>query len=332
MAANNSVKGSQSLERGEQQGKGFLSSAGRLIARNGLIVGFILIVIILSILEPQSFPKLSNIVNIVRQVSINGILAVGETFVILLGGIDLSVGSGVALSGVMAAGLQEYGAIVVFLVPIFTLCLAGFVNGMVITRFKVPPFVITLGMMTILRGFTFLLTGGKSIYNLPKWFKVVGQGDAFGVPVPIIVLVLVIVLGYIVLQQTRFGRYVYAIGGNEEGARLSGVRTKTITLWCYVICGGCAGLAGVVLASRLNAGEPVAGTGYELDAIAAVVIGGTSLAGGQGSVIGTLIGALVIGVINNGLNLLNVHSYWQMVAKGLIIVLAVIIDQLKTQR
>lgn len=331
MAANNSVKNSQPAERGEQGSKSSLNAAGRLIARNGLIVGFIAIVIVLSLASP-AFMKFSNIVNIVRQVSINGILAVGETFVILLGGIDLSVGSGVALSGVLAAGLQEQGVIAVFLIPILVLCFAGFVNGMVITRFKVPAFVITLGMMTILRGVTFLLTGGKSIYNLPKWFKVVGQGDVAGVPVPIIVLVLVILVAYIVLQHTRFGRYVYAIGGNEEGARLSGVRTKTITLWSYVICGGCAGLAGVVLASRLNAGEPVAGTGYELDAIAAVVIGGTSLAGGQGSVIGTLIGALVIGVINNGLNLLNVHSYWQLVAKGIIIVLAVIIDQMKTQR
>jgi ribose/xylose/arabinose/galactoside ABC-type transport system permease subunit len=336
MSVDNSVKKSPAMASGTANSSSLARQVGTYLGRNGLIVGFILIVIILSVSSP-AFMKLSNLINIIRQVSVNGILAVGETFVILLGGIDLSVGSGVALAGVLAAGLQRYGlptSIVmpaVFVIPVLVLSVAGFLNGWVITRFRVPAFVITLGMMTILRGFTFLYTDGKSIYNLPNWFRWMGQGDVHGIPVPILILVLVAIFGYIVLHHTRFGRYVYAIGGNEEGARLSGVRTKTITLWSYVICSACAGLAGVVLASRLNAGEPVAGSGYELDAIAAVVIGGTSLAGGQGAVLGTMIGALVIGVINNGLNLLNVHSYWQMVAKGIIIVIAVIIDQFKSR-
>jgi ribose/xylose/arabinose/galactoside ABC-type transport system permease subunit len=336
MSIDNSVKNAPSATGAQLVGPSFARRAGNYLGRNGLIVGFILIVIVLSLSTP-AFMKLSNLINIIRQVSVNGILAVGETFVILLGGIDLSVGSGVALAGVLAAGLQRYGLPLwivmpaVFVVPILVLSFAGFVNGLVITRFRVPAFVITLGMLTILRGFTFLYTEGRSIYNLPNWFRWLGQGDVNGIPVPIIILVFVAILGYIVLHHTRFGRYVYAIGGNEEGARLSGVRTKTITLWSYVICGAMAGLAGVVLASRLNAGEPVAGQGYELDAIAAVVIGGTSLSGGQGTLIGTMIGALVIGVINNGLNLLNVHSYWQMVAKGVIIVVAVIVDQFKNR-
>jgi len=306
----------------------FSQRAGRFLAQNGLIVGFIVIVIALSLLAPRFF-HIKNLINIVRQVSINGILAIGETFVILLGGIDLSVGSGVALAGVLAADMHRYSPILVFLLPLSVGAFAGFVNGVVITRFRVPPFVITLGMMTILRGVTFLYTNGQSIYNLPGWFKDLGQGDIGGVPIPVVALGIMIVIGFVILHHTRFGRYVYAIGGNEEGARLSGVRTKSIILWSYVFCGFCTALAGVVLAARLNAGEPVAGEGYELDAIAAVVIGGTSLAGGQGTVIGSIVGALVIGVINNGLNLLNVHSYWQMVAKGAIIVLAVIIDQYK---
>ncbi len=306
----------------------FLKRLGSFLTRHGLIVGFILIVVALSLFAPRFF-HIKNLINIVRQVSINGILAVGETFVILLGGIDLSVGSGVALAGVLAADMHRFNPIWVFALPLFVGALVGFVNGAVVTRFRVPPFVITLGMMTILRGVTFLYTDGKSIYNLPSWFKEIGQGDILGLPIPVIALFIMVVIGYTILHHTRFGRYVYAIGGNEEGARLSGVRTKSIILWSYVFCGFCTALAGVVLAARLNAGEPVAGQGYELDAIAAVVIGGTSLAGGQGTVIGSIVGALVIGVINNGLNLLNVHSYWQMVAKGVIIVLAVIIDQYK---
>jgi len=309
-------------------GEVFWGKLGRFLARHGLIVGFILLVAILSLFAPR-FLHIKNLINIVRQVSINGILAVGETFVILLGGIDLSVGSGVALAGVLAADMHRFNPILVFALPLFVGALVGFVNGAVVTRFRVPPFVITLGMMTILRGVTFLYTDGKSIYNLPNWFKEIGQGDIGGLPIPVIALFIMVVIGYTILHHTRFGRYVYATGGNEEGARLSGVRTKSIILWSYVFCGFCTALAGVVLASRLNAGEPVAGEGYELDAIAAVVIGGTSLAGGQGTVIGSIIGALVIGVINNGLNLLNVHSYWQMVAKGMIIVLAVIVDQYK---
>ena len=308
--------------------EGFGSKLGRFLSQNGLIVVFLLIIIILSLAAPR-FLNIKNLINILRQVSINGVLAIGQTFVILLGGIDLSVGSGVALAGVLAADMHKYNPVLVFVVPLLVGSFAGFVNGAVVTKFKVPAFVITLGMMTILRGVTFLYTNGQSIYNLPAWFKNLGQGDLVGVPIPIIVLVLMTIVGYVILQHTRFGRYVYAIGGNEEGARLSGVRTKSIMLWCYVFCGFCTALAGVVLSARLNAGEPVAGEGYELDAIAAVVIGGTSLAGGQGTVIGSIIGALVIGVINNGLNLLNVSSYWQMVAKGCIIVLAVIIDQYK---
>ena len=306
----------------------FAGKLGQFLAQNGLIVGFILIILVLSLTAPRFF-HIKNLVNIVRQVSINGILAIGQTFVILLAGIDLSVGSGVGLAGVIAADMHKHSPVLVFVVPLLVGSFAGFVNGAVITRFRVPPFVITLGMMTVLRGVTFLFTNGQSIYNLPKWFKQLGQGDIWGFPIPVLVFVVMIFVGYVILNHTRFGRYVYAIGGNEEGARLSGVRTKSIILWSYVFCGFCTALAGVVLAARLNAGEPVAGTGYELDAIAAVVIGGTSLAGGQGTIIGTVIGALVIGVINNGLNLLNVHSYWQMVAKGAIIVLAVIIDQYK---
>jgi ribose/xylose/arabinose/galactoside ABC-type transport system permease subunit len=317
--------------------KTYSRQLGELVGRSGLIVGFILIVVLLALARP-AFMRPANLINIVRQVSVNGMLAIGETFVIILGGIDLSVGSVIALAGVLAAGLQSYYnlpmAVVVpavFIVPILVGCVIGLINGWAVTRFRIPAFVMTLGMMTMVRGFALLYTSGQSIYGLPDWFKWIGQGDLLGVPVPVIILAVVAIAGYVVLIHTSFGQYIYAIGGNEEGARLSGVRTRSVKLWAFVICGACASLAGVVLACRLNAGEAIAGQGYELDAIAAVVIGGTSLMGGRGSVIGTILGALVIGVINNGLNLLNVPSYWQLVAKGFIIVVAVIADQLKTR-
>lgn len=199
----------------------FSKKLGRFLTQNGLIIGFIVIVIALSLFAPRFF-HIKNLINIVRQVSINGILAIGETFVILLGGIDLSVGSGVALAGVLAADMHRFSPILVFALPLFVGALAGFINGAVITRFRVPPFVITLGMMTILRGVTFLYTNGQSIYNLPGWFKQLGQGDIVGLPIPVLVLFIMIIVGYAILHHTRFGRYVYAIIPIQELKSCSG--------------------------------------------------------------------------------------------------------------
>ena len=295
----------------------------------GLVIAILLIGAALSAARPV-FLTVPNLVNLVRQISINGILAIGVTFVLLTGGVDLSLGSLVALTGVVAASFahpQQYPVVVPVLMALGAGAGCGLLNGLVITRGKVAPFIVTLGMMTVARGLALVLSGGRPVSNLSREFTWLGSGDIAGIPVPILILVAVAAAAALFLRNLRPGRYIYAVGGNEQAARASGIRVGAVKVFAYTVCAALAGLAGVVLASRITTGQPNAGVGYELDAIAAAVIGGTSLSGGVGGVGGTLLGALLMGVINNGLDLMNVSSYYQQIVKGLIIVTAVLLDR-----
>lgn len=308
-----------------------MTNSRRWPAQLGLAIALAALMIALALARPN-FLTVGNLVNLVRQISINGILAVGVTYVLLTGGVDLSLGSLVALTGVIAAMFAhpgQHAAVVPILAGVAAGALCGVVNGLLVTRGRIAPFVVTLGMMTSARGLTLLLSGGRPVSNLTAGFTSIGSGDFAGIPAPTWILLAVAAVSHVFLRKMRLGRHVYAVGGNESAARASGVHVNTVKLVCYTICGAMAGLAGVVLAARITTGQPNAGVGYELDAIAAVVIGGTSLNGGSGGVGGTILGALLIGVINNGLDLLNVSSYYQQVIKGLIIVGAVWLDRSK---
>lgn len=303
--------------------------ARAVLGAYGLLLGLIVLCTALSLAKP-AFLTVPNLVNVVRQVSINGILAVGVTFVLLTGGVDLSLGSVVALTGVVAASFAHPGDYPL-LVPVGLGVLAGFlcgaVNGLIVTRGRVAPFIATLGMMTAARGLALVFSQGKPVSNLSREFAWLGSGDLAGIPIPIVIWAGISLLAWLFLSRVRLGRYHYAVGGNEEAARASGIRVAAVKWFAYSLCGAMAGLAGVVLAARITTGQPNAGIGYELDAIAAVVIGGTSLSGGVGSVGGTILGALLMGIINNGLDLLNVSPYYQQIVKGAIIVGAVWLDQ-----
>ncbi len=301
---------------------------GFRISDFGLVIALVVISGALALACPQ-FLTSGNLINVVRQISLNGILAVGVTYVLLTGGVDLSLGSMVALTGVVAASFAHPGDWPV-LVPIAMGVLAGifcgFVNGVVVTRGHIAPFIVTLGMMTVARGLALVLSSGKPVSNLSDTFTSLGS-DVLGLPIPVLILIVLAVLSRLFLANTRPGRYVYAVGGNEEAARAAGISVNAVKTFAYTICGAFAGIAGVILAARITTGQPNAGVAYELDAIAAAVIGGTSLSGGVGGVGGTLLGALLMGVINNGLDLLNVSSYYQQIIKGVIIVGAVWLDK-----
>jgi ribose/xylose/arabinose/galactoside ABC-type transport system permease subunit len=302
----------------------------RALKQHATLAAFLLVVAAVAIASP-AFLTGTNLLNIVRQASVHGIMAVGMTFVILTGGIDLSVGSMLALAGILCATLQRAGWPVT-LVLAATLLLGavmGLVNGLATTKLKVTPFVVTLGTMSIARGIAHIATNSQPIGGFDQGFRWLGAGELFGLPVPIAIFLLTVLVAAAVLKRTRFGRYLYAIGGNENAARLSGIRVDFCTAAAYVVCGVTAALAGVVLTSRLNTAESIAGLGYELDVVASVVIGGASLSGGRGSVWGTLAGALLIGTINNGMNLLKISSYYQLVVKGAIIIAAAGLDRLR---
>lgn len=300
----------------------------KALRQYGIFVVFIIICLILSFISPQ-FLTVSNWTIIITQVSINALLAFGVTFVIITGGIDLSLGSMVAVTGVMAAMLAHPDTFPVAL-PIFagllTGLLMGVFNGFIITKSKIAPFIVTLGTMTIGRGLALILSKGRPVSNLSDSFNFIGGGDIFGIPFPIIVLIIIFIICTIILKKTILGRYIYAVGGNEQAARASGINVNQVKMAVYSISGILAGLAGILLTSRITTGQPNAGAGFELDAIAAAVIGGTSTSGGTGTMTGTLIGVLLIGVINNGLDLLNVTSYYQQVVMGIIIIGAVVLD------
>ncbi|MCH7226343.1 ABC transporter permease [Haloferula sp. A504] len=297
-------------------------------SRFGLLIALVLTVTILAILRPH-FLSSANLLNVVRQISINGMLAVGVTFVLLTAGVDLSLGSVVALAGVVAAHFAHPGDYPVF-VPVAMGVLVGIgcgaVNGGVVTWGKVAPFIATLGMMTVARGLALVASGGRPVSNMSDEMKALA-GDLWGIPVPAIMLAVVAVAAWWVLKYTRIGRHIYAVGGNENAAHAAGIHVGRVKMFAYTICGALTGLAGVMLAARITTGQPNAGVAYELDAIAAVVIGGTSLSGGIGTIGGTILGALLMGVIGNGLDLMNVSPYYQQIVKGAIIVGAVWLDR-----
>ncbi len=296
------------------------------------IIGLVIFSMGVAIINPR-FLSIYNILNILRQTSINSIIAAGMTFVILTGGIDLSVGSLLAFCGAVAAALIGSGQpiLVVLFISLLTGAGVGFISGIIISKGKVQAFIATLVTMTIMRGVTLVFTQGKPIDAgtgvAADVFAKLGAGYLIGIPVPIYIMILVYGLAWYTLHQTRFGRYIYALGGNEEAARLSGLATIKLKTTVYAISGFLAGLGGIILTARLSSAQPTAGTGYELDAIAAVVLGGTSLAGGTGRILGTIVGALIIGILNNALNIMNVSSYYQMIAKGAVILLAVLMDR-----
>lgn len=296
----------------------------------GPLAGLFAIVLVVSIMEPD-FLTLNNLFNILRQVSINALIAFGMTFVILTGGIDLSVGSILALSSAFVAGLMTDGtsALIAVLAGLIVGAVMGALNGMVISLGKVAPFIATLATMTIFRGLTLVYTDGKPITGLSQggWFELFGRGYFWIFPVPVLTMLIAFAVLYFILKKTTFGRHTYAIGGNEEAAKLMGIQVNKVKIMIYSLSGLMAALAGIILTSRLNSAQPTAGTSYELDAIAAVVLGGTSLSGGRGWIVGTLIGALIIGTLNNGLNLLGVSSFFQLVVKGLVILFAVLADR-----
>jgi inositol transport system permease protein len=300
------------------------------IRQYGLLIVFGIICLIISLITPQ-FLTVSNWTIIITQVSINALLAFGVTFVIITGGIDLSLGSIVAVTGVTSAMLahpDSYPVLIPILMGLLAGLLMGAFNGFIITKSKIAPFIVTLGTMTIGRGLALILSDGRPVSNLSDSFNYLGSGTVLGIPVLILIFIFVFAICSIILNKTILGRYIYAIGGNEQAARASGINIDRVKLSVYSISGLLAGLAGILLASRITTGQPNAGAGFELDAIAAVVIGGTSTTGGRGSMAGTLIGVLLIGVINNGLDLLNVTSYYQQVVMGIIIIGAVVLDSL----
>ncbi len=284
--------------------------------------------LILSFVSPN-FLTVTNLMNVLRQIAVNGILAIGMTVVCLTGGIDLSVGSIVAFSGIIAAGLlrdQDYPLIAIVLIAVALGALLGLYNGYFVAYWKAAPFVVTLSMMTIARGMTYVYSDGRPISNLPEEFLAIGKGSIIGIPIPTVILIVVFIIANVMLTKLKFGRYVYAVGGNENAAMVSGINVKKIKMFVYVLSGVACGLAAIILTSRVSAGLPQAGESYELDAIAATVIGGTSLSGGRGRLWGTIVGAILLGIVNNGLDLLNVSSFYQQIVKGLIILGAILID------
>lgn len=303
------------------------------LKKMGPLLGLALIVIVLSIIT-NDFLTVSNIFNVLRQISINALIAFGMTFVILTGGIDLSVGSILALSSAISAGLMASGmdTWLAILIGLLAGAVMGAINGVVIAKGRVAPFIATLATMTIFRGLTLVYTQGRPITGLNSDFAILGKGFFLEIPMPVIWMLISFAILYFILRHTTFGRHVYALGSNEEATRLSGISTSKVKVMVYAISGLFAAISGVILTSRLNSAQPTAGTSYELDAIAAVVLGGTSLSGGNGWIVGTLIGAMIIGVLDNGLNLLNVSSFYQSVVKGAVILLAVLIDRSKAKK
>ena len=305
----------------------------RRVAEYALAAATLVQVAVFSVAAP-GFLSVANAVNIALSIAIIGILAVGMTAVILTGGIDLSVGSVLALAGVASAigAAKGVPAVLVVILALGVGAATGIVNGTLIAYLRVPPFVATLAMLTVARGLAFIVSEGRSIGGLPDWFCALGRTVLFGIPAPVLVMIAVMAGGAFVLSRMVLGRHIYALGGNAEAAWLAGINIKGITWIVYTLNGALAGLGGLVLASRLGAGVPNAGIQYELDVIAAVVVGGTSLSGGRGSIGSTLWGTVFIGVLTNGLNLANVDPYVQKIALGVVIVIAVIADQVGRRR
>lgn len=298
----------------------------------GILTVLIILFVLLSIFSPV-FLSSSNLITLLQQVTNNMFIALAMSLVIITGGIDLSVGAIVALVGTLVAGLiinQGVPMVLAILLALAIGAIIGLINGLVITRFKLPPFIVTLATMNIARGAAYLYSGGSSLRITQDTFNKIGTYRLFDIiPIPIVYMIIFIIMFSTLLSKTKFGTGVYAIGGNREAARLSGINTNKIEINVYLISGFMAAFAGVVLAARMYSGQPSIGQGYEMDAIAASVLGGISMSGGKGRISGTVIGALVIGIVSNGLNLLSVSSFWQLVVMGIIILAAVIVDAQK---
>lgn len=312
-----------------KQAMKYMSELTTLIALVGLMI-------VITIINP-SFLTTNNLLNLLLQVTANGFIAFGMTFVILTGGIDLSVGSSLALSSALAAGLIG-GGLPVPVAIVLAICLGGLfgmLNGLLIAYGKLAPFIVTLATMTIFRGATLVYTNGNPVtkgLSDSFLFQFLGQGYIVGIPFPVILMFLVFVILAILLHKTAFGKAVYALGGNEKAAYISGIKLNKVKIIIYTISGMMASLSGLIIISRLSSAQPTAGASYEMDAIAAVVLGGTSLSGGKGRIWGTLIGALIIGVLNNGLNIIGVSAFWQQVVKGIVILIAVLLDRFKVAK
>ncbi|MFW5642623.1 MAG: ABC transporter permease [Alkalispirochaeta sp.] len=311
----------------------------------GILLVFIGICILLAILTLNNgvsvFLRFRNIVNVLRQSSVIGIIALGVTFVIITGGIDLSSGSLVAMIGVISAMAARQAYDLPVIIPVVVALalgiLAGGINGTLHAKFKIPPFIATLGMMTSARGVGFLVTNGRPVDNLSDSYQWIGQGtilnlaENFFIPIPVVIFIAMALISHFLLSSTRFGKYTYALGGNEQAAYICGVNVDRQKILVYTFAGFLTSIAAVVLTARVSSGQPSTGIMYELDAIASAVIGGTSLQGGIGTIGGTVIGTLIIAVMNNGLQLMGVSSYWQQIMKGVIIVVAVIIDTMRNR-
>jgi ribose/xylose/arabinose/galactoside ABC-type transport system permease subunit len=310
--------------------KNLLAKYGRQL---GTLCGLIGLVLIFWILTPH-FLTISNLLNIAQQTSINAIIAVGMTFVIITAGIDLSVGSIVAFSGVVMARALQSGTPLplAILLGLGVGLLCGLVNGVLISWGNLPPFISTLGMMSVARGAALLYTEGRPVSGFSSSFRWLSTGEVVHIPSPVLIMAVVYGIAHFILRRTKLGRYTYAMGGNEEAAILSGVSVKAYKTGVYGLCGAFSGLAAIILTARLNSAQPIAGMMYELDAIAATVIGGTSLMGGEGTVLGTLIGALIMGVLRNGLNILGVSSFVQQIVIGSVIIAAVLADMALKRR
>jgi len=297
------------------------------------VIALIILMAVITIIN-SNFLTANNLLNLLLQVTSNALIAFGMTFVILTGGIDLSVGSILALSSALTAGLLGSGMPVTLaiLISLILGCILGMMNGLLISYGKLAPFIVTLATMTIFRGATLVYTNGNPItkgLSDTFLFQFLGQGYIVGIPFPVIIMFIVFIILYVLLHKTAFGKSVYAIGGNEKAAYISGVKLNKVKIIIYSISGMMASISGLIITSRLSSAQPTAGASYEMDAIAAVVLGGTSLSGGKGRILGTLIGALIIGVLNNGLNIIGVSAFWQQVVKGVVILIAVLIDRFK---
>ncbi|WP_341465396.1 ABC transporter permease [Acetanaerobacterium elongatum] len=311
----------------------YSSGIGYLKRNAGILIGLIALCVIISINSPI-FLTQKNLMNVLRQISNNLYLASGMTIILIAGGIDLSVGSNIAVIGVMAGTLLNMGVPIplVILACLVTGVVIGTINGAIIANTTLPPFIVTFAMLSILRGFAYVYTGGTTVRIDNKAYIAIGTGYLGFIPLPVVYLIVVLLIVYLILNKSRLGRHIYAVGGNEKAAAFSGINIRRIRMFIYIFSGVMAALAGIVLSARSYSGNPVAGDGAEMDAIAAVVLGGTSMLGGYGYIGGTIIGALIIGILSNGLNLMGIDSFWQIILKGIVILVAVYVDYVKNRK
>ena len=314
-------------------------SAKTLLKEYGIYLALLLLIIIFSTVTGGKFQRPQNILNVMRQISMLGIASVGMAFVLLLGGIDLSIGSNITLVNIIASWLMVNAGIhpaIACLAALLLSTAVGFGNGWIISNIKMPPLIVTLASMTMLEGVAYMICNGVPIFGFPKWFEVIGQGYLGHIPIPVIIMIVILALGSFILNQTYFGRYFYAVGGNEEASALSGINVKRVKYLAYTLSGFFAGLAGIVMLSRTMSGQALAGKGFEFDVLTAVVLGGVSINGGSGKISNVVAGILILGVLSNGMVLMDFSQYTQMVLKGAVLMAAVGFDccqkRLKTAR